>query len=302
MAGALLFVAYTFLMSDPADNWSAWLEDGAGNRTPIRGSCSLGRSESNQVTLQDETVSRRHAVIQAQGDQEFWLVDFGSRNGSYVDSQRIAQPTRLRDGAIVAIGRFQYVFRQPEFTATAQFVTPVSDQTVFNVRVAKCWLLVADIVDSSKLIADLSADTLPLVTGRWLAQCKELIEASGGRINQFLGDGFFAFWHDREGVEGNIDQALRSLRELQAQSRPVFRVVAHFGSVMLGGISIGEEERISGGEVHFVFRMEKLAGALGEPRLLSEAARGRLAKLVEAWDAGRHSLHGFDGEFRFYAF
>jgi pSer/pThr/pTyr-binding forkhead associated (FHA) protein len=299
--GRLLFVAYTFLMIDTTD-WSAWLEDANGNRTPIRGSCSLGRSESNQVTLQDETVSRRHAVIQAQGEQEFWLVDFGSRNGSYVNGQRIAQPTRLRDGARVAIGGFQYVFRQPRFTATVQFATPASDQTVIDVRSAKCWLLVADIVDSTKLIADLPADTLPLVTGRWLAQCKEVIEASGGRINQFLGDGFFAFWHDREGMEGSIDQALRSLRQFQAESRPVFRVVAHFGSVILGGISVGEEERISGSEVHFVFRMEKLAGSLGEPRLLSEAAKRRLARLVEARDAGCHSLHGFDSQFRFYAF
>jgi hypothetical protein len=71
---------------------------------------------------------------------------------------------------------------------------------------------------------------------------------------------------------------------------------------MLGGMSVGEEERISGSEVHFVFRMEKLAGSLGESRLLSEAAKKRLARLVETRDAGLHSLHGFESQFRFYAF
>ena len=288
-------------MVDAPDNWPAWLEDANGNRTPIRGSCSLGRAESNQITLQDDTVSRRHAVIQAQGDQEFWLVDFGSRNGSYVNGQRIAQPTRLRDGATLAIGGFQYVFRQPRFTATVQFAVPASDQTVIDVRWAKCWLLVADIIDSSKLIAELPADTLPLVTGQWLAQCKEVIEKYGGRINQFLGDGFFAFWHDHERMGSDIDMAHQALCRLQAEGRPAFRFVTHLGRVMLGGVSLGEEQRISGTEVHFVFRMEKLAGSLGEARLISEPARRRLPAGVEVREAGRHSLHGFEGQFAFFA-
>ena len=65
---------------------------------------------------------------------------------------------------------------------------------------------------------------------------------------------------------------------------------------------MGEEERISGREVHFAFRAEKLASKLGELRLLSEAAWARLAALVEARETGRHRLHGFDGDFGFYAF
>lgn len=289
-------------MVDAPDNWLAWLEDTNGNRVPVRGSCSLGRAESNQVTLHDDTVSRRHAVIQAQGEQEYWLVDFGSRNGSYVNGQRIAQPTRLRDGATLVIGATQYVFRQPRFTATVQFATPASDQTVIDVRWAKCWLLVADIIDSSKLVAELPADTLPLVTGQWLAQCKEAIEVHGGRINQFLGDGFFAFWHDHAQMGLDIEKALQALRQLQLQGQPAFRFVTHLGAVMLGGVSVGEEQRISGSEVHFVFRMEKLAGSLGEARLLSEPARKRMPTGVEVRDVGRHSLHGFEGQFGFYAF
>jgi adenylate cyclase len=288
-------------MVDASDNSAAWLEDANGNRTPIRGSCSLGRAESNQITLQDDTVSRRHAVIQAQGEQEYWLVDFGSSNGSYVNGQRIAQPTRLRDGATLAIGVTQYVFRQPRFTATVQFAAPASDQTVIDVRWAKCWLLVADIINSSKMVAELPADTLPLVTGRWLAQCKEAIETNGGRINQFLGDGFFAFWHDHERMGPDIDKAHRALRRLQDEGQPAFRFVTHLGTVMLGGVSVGEEQRISGSDVHFVFRMEKLAGSLGEARLLSEPARKRLPTGVEVRDVGRHSLHGFEGQFAFYA-
>jgi class 3 adenylate cyclase len=148
----------------------------------------------------------------------------------------------------------------------------------------------------------LPPDELPLMTGLWVAECKHTIELHGGRINQFLGDGFFAYWHDRERVEIAVGTALRALRLSQDKARPPFRLAAHLGQVVIGGVSVGEEERISGREVHFAFRAEKLASKLGETRLLSETAWARLAALVEAREAGRHRLPGFDGEFGFYAF
>jgi FHA domain-containing protein len=53
----------------------AWLEDADHKRIPIRGCCSIGRSPSNQVVLQNDEISRRHAVIQVQSELEYWLHD-----------------------------------------------------------------------------------------------------------------------------------------------------------------------------------------------------------------------------------
>jgi hypothetical protein len=117
-----------------------------------------------------------------------------------------------------------------------------------------------------------------------------------------MGDGFFAFWRDRERVEQNIHTALEALSRMQQQARPKFRFVLHFGQVAFGGLSVGDEERISGSEVHFVFREEKLCGTLGEARLLSEAAWGRLSALVTAREVGHHPLSGLDGKSLFFAF
>jgi adenylate cyclase len=171
-----------------------------------------------------------------------------------------------------------------------------------DIRSARCWLLVADIIDSTKLIAELSADVLPEVTGQWLAQSRDIIEEQGGRINQFVGDGFFAYWRDHDLAPDQIHQAAQALKAMQAKKSPPFRFVVHVGAVTFGGVSVGEEERISGGEVHFVFRMEKLASRLGEPRLLSERARNRLTQYVDPRDVGLHELHGFEGQFAFFAF
>jgi class 3 adenylate cyclase len=292
-------------MSDPVaipGPLRAWLEDSSGGRLPIEGTCSLGRSVSNQVALPDERVSRRHAIIQIQQENEYWLVDFGSSNGTHLNGRRIIQPTRLKHGDLLQIGPFRFVFHQSDANEPITHTTAFADQTVADIRLATCWLLVADIVDSSRLARELPADELPLVTGQWVAECKQTIEGSGGRINQFLGDGFFAFWYDRERVEITLTKALLTLRRLQELARPAFRLVLHFGQVAIGGVALGEEERISGSEVHFVFRMEKLATSVGVTRLLSEPAWNRLSALIEAQEAGAHPLHGFNGNFKFYSF
>ncbi len=289
-------------MNDLPGESLAWLETLDGTRRPIRGSCSIGRAASNQVALSSEKVSRRHALIQVQREKEFWLVDFGSRNGTYLNGQRIIQPSRLQALDRIKIGPFEFVFHLVQPEATASPGTVVGDRTVTDIRPEKCWLLVADLINSTRLAKELPLEELPMVTGRWVAECKQTIEEHRGRINQFLGDGFFAYWHDRDQAEVAVANALHALRRMQEQAPPAFRVAVHFGEVALGGVSLAEEERISGEQVHFTFRMEKLAGRLGEPRLLSRTAWERLAALMEAREVGSHSLPGFDAKALMYAF
>jgi adenylate cyclase len=281
---------------------SAWLENAKLEQIPIQGSCSIGRSASNQVVLTSDKISRRHAMVQAQHEGEYWLVDFGSRNGTYLNGQRILHPTRLRPGDRLSTGPFEFVFRMSQPGAESVSATRIVDATVADVRTVTCWLFVADIIGSTQLLRSLPLDKLPTVTGRWVAECKQTIEERGGRINQFMGDGFFAYWRDREGTAVNLGQALQALTRLQEQAQPAFRMVVHYGSVAFGGFSVGEEERISGSDVHFVFRMEKVAGKLGETRLLSHPARERLGTLVQARDVGQHLLPGFETAVTMHAF
>jgi class 3 adenylate cyclase len=284
------------------EEYLAWLEDQSGKRLPINASCSLGRGSSNQVPISDERVSRRHALIQMQRESEFWLVDFGSRNGTYLNDQRLTRPTRLRHGDRIKLGRVEFLFRHSQ-TSLADAGTVFTDRTVSDIRPAKCWLLVADIIGSTELVKMLSADELATLTGKWVAECKEIIEFQGGRINQFLGDGFFAYWRERNGIEQAVVTALSALKKMQrGQGGPGFRLSVHFGSVVIGGVSLGEEERISGQEVHFVFRGEDLASKLKEICLMSEAAAGRLADLIPTRALGSHALQGFDGTFAFFGF
>ena len=62
------------------------------------------------------------------------------------------------------------------------------------------------------------------------------------------------------------------------------------------------EESLMGGEVNLIFRLEKLAGSLGERCGLSETAYTKLEGLVPTRSLGEFELKGFEGKRAFFAF
>jgi pSer/pThr/pTyr-binding forkhead associated (FHA) protein len=72
---------------------------------------SIGRDASNEVALEwDTEVSRAHALLERVGGA-WTLVDDGlSRNGSFVDGQRVHGRRRLEPGDVIRLGRTVLVF------------------------------------------------------------------------------------------------------------------------------------------------------------------------------------------------
>jgi len=75
---------------------------------------TVGRGEHNAIALDwDPEVSRTHAQLELVGD-EWTLVDDGlSRNGSFVNGERVAGRRRLADGDVVLVGQTSLLFRAP---------------------------------------------------------------------------------------------------------------------------------------------------------------------------------------------
>ena len=283
----------------PSDLTTAWLRTPDGRDVPIEGTCSLGRSSACTVIIPDERASRRHAFIHSQGEDEYWLVDQGSSNGTYVNDKRIHQPTPLTDGDRISIVGTTFQFRHPHGPVRPRFAE-ATDLTVIQVRTVPCWLLLADIVGSSVLAQERPAEELALTVGAWLSGCRQLIEGSGGAINKYLGDGFFAYWREEPDLGPRLIALLRRLMAKREESLPV-RYVLHFGEVTVGGAPTIGEESLSGPDVNFVFRIEKVAGALREPFLCSEAVVRRLPGTSFA-GAGSHAVAGFPGEHAVFTF
>jgi hypothetical protein len=81
------------------------LESGLGKieyplDTPV---VTIGRSRSNDISLEDSRVSRHHArIVRDAGG--FLIEDLNSRNGTRVDDRAVRDSAALTDGAVVRIG------------------------------------------------------------------------------------------------------------------------------------------------------------------------------------------------------
>lgn len=64
----------------------------------------IGRSPASGLVLEDEYASGRHAQLYSR-DGSWWVEDMGSRNGTYVDDERIVGPRQLQAGTTVRIGQ-----------------------------------------------------------------------------------------------------------------------------------------------------------------------------------------------------
>lgn len=71
----------------------------------------LGRHPDSEISLDDITVSRRHAEVEHVADG-YVVRDAGSLNGTYVNQERIDEPQHLVHGDELQVGKFRLVFFQ----------------------------------------------------------------------------------------------------------------------------------------------------------------------------------------------
>jgi hypothetical protein len=77
----------------------------AGSTVEIDGGrLTIGRIAGNDLQLGHETVSRHHAVIEIEHDARVVLRDLGSRNGTFVDDQRLSGACTLHGGEHLRFG------------------------------------------------------------------------------------------------------------------------------------------------------------------------------------------------------
>ncbi len=68
----------------------------------------IGKLSSSHVRIDDESVSRMHAVVEVAGPDEVVLLDLGSATGTYVNGEAITKRA-LRSGDNVQFGKVRVV-------------------------------------------------------------------------------------------------------------------------------------------------------------------------------------------------
>ena len=90
------------------------------NRYPLQpGENVLGRGSESIVPFDSSEVSRRHCLIDVDGN-EAWIEDLGSKNGTYLRGVRVTERARLTPGDLIALGSERLVFGEADAMASTE--------------------------------------------------------------------------------------------------------------------------------------------------------------------------------------
>jgi two-component system cell cycle response regulator len=75
-----------------------------GQLFKLNGAMTIGRAPTCEIRLDDDGISRSHARLRLEGD-DAWVEDLGSRNGTFVNGEKIGEIVKVGDGDKIQVGR-----------------------------------------------------------------------------------------------------------------------------------------------------------------------------------------------------
>ena len=261
--------------------------------------------ESTVCLPSDLGISRQHAMIRSHNGFDYQIIDLGSRNGTYINDQRVVLPGRLENGARILIAENVIVFEQIEEAATEQQTSTLpgrSPGSIHDSVVAA--LLVCDIRGFTVATETLSKDDLAQTIGCWFREASNLIHKRGGNIDKFIGDAFFAYWTNFGSQASACEAAMETGKELLRLARTLkwphddepleVAIALHCGNVTCRSVGGFADRDVSmmGDAVNTVFRLESTAKELNQRLLASQDFVSSLASSDAFTDLGERMLKG----------
>lgn len=258
---------------------------------------TVGRGDDNNFVLPDRWISRNHAMLQRMETGEFYLIDLGSRNGSFVNGRRVSVPVTLQNGDKLTFGQTDLEFYAPnvehvpessitgdsqEFTATA---------TLHVRRLIS--VLVVDIRNFTVMTRQIDEKVLSEVIGTWFRCAGDIIREYGSWVDKYIGDAVMAVWiHGAQGV--NHEEMVRIAHALNALHKMTSRLHERYplpfplrigaglntGYAMVGNTGTGDRPDYTalGDTVNAAFRLESSTKQIGTDVALGETTYQYLTK------------------------
>jgi adenylate cyclase len=241
--------------------------------------CRIGRGEQSSIVLTgDVKVSRNHAVVQRMDTGEYYLTDLGSRNGTVLNGRLVVSPTSLRNGDIIRMGGYEFVFVQEEEAAFAPLPSLTEENTTVLVSMRLLTVLVIDIRNFTGLTMELGESKTSEMMGSLFHAAGVVLTRNGSYAQKYIGDAVMAVWvHDSDRpVQKDLLSIFHALCGLAGiigglQAQFVLRAPVRFGAGVNSGVaalgnlgSAGLADHTAMGEcVNKAFRLETASKELG---------------------------------------
>ncbi len=273
---------------------------------------TIGRGDENDVVLRDRWISRHHAMLQFMDSGEVYLIDLGSRNGSFINGRRVTVPVTLRNGDHLTFGQTEMDFhapsRKPMMPMTDEEFRDFTATATLHVR-SLISVLVIDIRDYTVLTRQLDETVLSEMIGSWFRGAGEIIRNRGSWVDKYIGDAVMAVWiHGRETVsQAEIMPVLQAIQDLHDMTEslskrfPVpfpLRIGAgiNTGFAMVGNTRSGDRPDYTalGDTVNAAFRLETATKQIGVDIALGSTTYEALTPPTP-FQSHSVALKGYDG-------
>jgi adenylate cyclase len=259
---------------------------GVEKKIPCKAVLTLGRDKNSDIVIIDLLASRNHAMIRRLGQSDYYLIDSGSSNGSFVNSHRVAIPRLLKTGDRIQIGGSELVFEQ-EHKEENIMDTISMEETIISDRpvIRQITVLVADIRGFTSLSESVDIRTLTRMMTHWFHSVADVITDHGGIVDKFIGDCVFARWEFETNEAQSVMKALQAAvlindvtENLNKNSTEVSEKLRVGVGINTGiaSMGIGHDATALGDAVNIAFRLESATKVLGTDIVMSESSYGSL--------------------------
>jgi adenylate cyclase len=272
--------------------------------------CRLGRSDENDVVLDDDATSRNHAIVYSTESGEYYINDLASSNGTFVNRKRVVAPTLLNDGDRILIGKRELVFH--DSSRRSPKVARELGVTGLLILRKLITVLVVDIRGFTRLAQAVPPDRLSQITGTLFRESGRELQERGAEAQKYIGDAVMAVWNHNDSVDAtgllNMFEALAGIVDitsgLQSQfglSEPLRLGAAlntGFASVGNMGSAAASDYTALGETVNKAFRLESATREAGCDLLVGPETHfvtaTHLPVLAPIFEVCQVNLKGYD--------
>lgn len=243
---------------------------------------TVGRGKENDVIIRDQCISRNHAILQSTDAGEFYLIDLGSRNGTFVNGRRVSIPITLSNADQIAFGKSKAEFYCPQSGTGG--INEEEDDRDFETLTSTLHqrqlisVMVTDIRDFTVLAQQLDEKVLSALIGNWFRQAGSIIRNAGSWVDKYIGDAVMAIWfHGQDQVtKDDLLEIFRAVKNLHDMTQNLskqytlpfpLRIGAgiNTGHAMVGNTGSGDHPDYTaiGDTVNAAFRLESATKQIG---------------------------------------
>lgn len=241
-------------------------------------------------------------MLQRTETGEFYLVDLGSRNGTFVNGRRVSIPVVLHHGDQISFGLTRLEFHCP---SKNQSYLPISDSnerdtftsTQYERRLMS--VMVIDIRNFTGLTQQLDEQRLSALMSQWFRVSGGILHDSGCLVDKYIGDAVMAVWfHEADqATPEEVRQVLKAVSQINSMTTELSEQnKAHLpfplrigtgvntGYAMLGKTKEGDRPQYTaiGDTVNTAFRLESATKEIRLDVVLGETTYSSLSKLESA--------------------